>query len=68
MRSEKHIETPSDLAAALQGHPDARAIWDELSEAHRRGHVIAIERVADPDKRAEKVHHLIEHLVDDHGH
>jgi uncharacterized protein YdeI (YjbR/CyaY-like superfamily) len=65
---EVQVELPDDLVAALKAHPDAQAIWDGLSDAHRRGHVIAIERVADPDKRAEKVHHLIEHLVDDHGH
>jgi uncharacterized protein YdeI (YjbR/CyaY-like superfamily) len=68
MESEKHMEIPSDLASALQARPDAQAIWDKLSGAHRRGHVIAIERVGDPHKRAEKVQHLIDHLVDDHGH
>lgn len=65
---EVQVEMPDDLVAALKAHPDAEGIWDRLSEAHRRGHAIAIQRVVDPGKRAEKVHHTIKHLVEDHGH
>ena len=30
------VETPQDLAEALQGSPEAAAIWDQLPVAHRR--------------------------------
>ena len=65
---DQEVQTPSDLAEALEAHPEAQAIWNSLSEAHRRGHLIAIQRVTDPKKTADKVHDLIEHLVEGHGH
>jgi uncharacterized protein YdeI (YjbR/CyaY-like superfamily) len=70
MRSDDgpgEVELPDDLAAALQAQPDAAAIWHRLPEAHRRGHIIAIERISDPRVRAEKIQHTIEHLVEKHG-
>ena len=46
--SESHDEVhlPEDLTEALRDNPEAAAIWNNLSAAHRRGHVIAIERIA----------------------
>ena len=65
---DQEVQTPSGLAEALEAHPEAQAIWNRLSEAHRRGHLIAIQRVTDPKKKADKVRDLIEHLVEGHGH
>jgi uncharacterized protein YdeI (YjbR/CyaY-like superfamily) len=41
--SESHDEVhlPEDLTEALRDNPEAAAIWNNLSVAHRRGHVIA---------------------------
>jgi uncharacterized protein YdeI (YjbR/CyaY-like superfamily) len=66
-RPRDEVGTPDDLAKALQARPDAEAIWDRLPEAHRRGHVIAIQRIADPEARAQKIQHTVEHLVEKHG-
>lgn len=52
---DEEVAIPEDLARALHDHPEAEAIWDRLPAAHRRGHVIAIERLADADERAERV-------------
>jgi uncharacterized protein YdeI (YjbR/CyaY-like superfamily) len=63
-RDEEYDEAaiPEDLAEALRDDPEAAAIWERLPEAHRRGHVIAIRRIADADVRAERIQHTIEHL------
>lgn len=61
------VEIPEELAEALQGNPEATAIWNQLPAAHRRGHVIAIERIADGDARAERVEHTVEHLLERHA-
>jgi uncharacterized protein YdeI (YjbR/CyaY-like superfamily) len=61
------IEIPQDLEEALRLNPAAEAIWGGLPEAHRRGHVIAINRVEDARARAERVEETVEHLVDHHG-
>jgi uncharacterized protein YdeI (YjbR/CyaY-like superfamily) len=64
---DEEVAIPEDLARALRDRPEAEAIWDGLPAAHRRGHVIAIERVVDTDERAERVEHTIEHLLEKHG-
>lgn len=61
------VEVPEDLAEALRTSPEAAAIWDQLPGAHRRGHVIAIERIADAQARADRIEHTIEHLLDKHA-
>lgn len=61
------VAIPEDLAQALRENPEVGAIWDQLPEAHRRGHVIAIQRVEDDDARAERIKHTIEHLLEKHG-
>jgi hypothetical protein len=43
------------------------AIWDPLPEAHRRGHVIAIERFSDAEARAGQIAHTVEHLFEKHA-
>jgi uncharacterized protein YdeI (YjbR/CyaY-like superfamily) len=61
------LVVPEDLAAALRADPQAATIWDRLPEAHRRGHVIAIERSADADERSDRIAHIIEHLFEKHA-
>jgi uncharacterized protein YdeI (YjbR/CyaY-like superfamily) len=61
------VVVPQGLEAALRADPQAAAIWDALPEAHRRGHVIAIERITDPDARAEQIAHTVEHLFAKHA-
>ena len=61
------LETPEDLAEALRKDPQAQAIWNQLPEAHRRGHVIAIRRISDPDLRTQRIEHTVEHLLERHA-
>jgi uncharacterized protein YdeI (YjbR/CyaY-like superfamily) len=70
MAAEKRHEElviPEDLGAALRADPQATAIWDSLPEAHRRGHVIAIERFSDAEARAGQIAHTVEHLFEKHA-
>lgn len=63
---KEEVVIPEDLAEALASNPEAEAIWNRLSASHRRGHVIAIERVEDPEARAERVKHTVDHLFEKH--
>jgi uncharacterized protein YdeI (YjbR/CyaY-like superfamily) len=58
-----HVEIP-DLAEALRNNPEAASIWERLPAAHRRGHVIAIQRITGDDARAERIAHTLVHLVE----
>jgi uncharacterized protein YdeI (YjbR/CyaY-like superfamily) len=64
---DDEVGTPEDLAEALRANSEAEAIWGQLPEAHRRGHVIAIRRIEDADARAERIEHTIEHLLEKHA-
>lgn len=61
------VEIPEDLAEAIRANHEAAAIWDRLPAAHRRGHVIAIERIADGEARAVRVEHTVDHLLESHA-
>ena len=61
------VGIPEDLAEALRDNADTAAVWGQLPEAHRRGHVIAIRRAADAKARAERIEHTIEHLSEKHA-
>ena len=67
MHDERSRSTRIWPRAALHDHPEAEAVWDRLPTAHRRGHAIAIERLADADERAEQVDHTIDHLLVRHA-
>jgi uncharacterized protein YdeI (YjbR/CyaY-like superfamily) len=58
---------PQELADVLRRLPEAATVWEALPEAHRRGHVIAINRIADPEARAERVDETVLHLLEHHG-
>jgi uncharacterized protein YdeI (YjbR/CyaY-like superfamily) len=66
-KRDEELVVPEDLDAALGADPHAAAIWDGLPEAHRRGHVIAIERITDAEARAEQIRHTVEHLFEKHA-
>lgn len=68
-RNERNdeIEMPEDLAEVFRNNPEAAAIWDALPVAHRRGHVIAIERLTDAKARADQIEHTVEHLFEKHA-
>ena len=53
------VETTEDLAEALRSDPEAKAIWDRLPARHRRGRIIASQRVAEGEVRAQRIepHH-----------
>ncbi len=53
------IETPADLAAALQANAAAQAAWDRLSYTHRREHVQAIEEAKKPETRQRRIEKAI---------
>jgi uncharacterized protein YdeI (YjbR/CyaY-like superfamily) len=65
--AEAGIEVPTDLTDALGRDPEAARIWERLPEAHRRGHVIAIQRTHDAEVRAKQIAHTIEHLFEKHA-
>ena len=61
------MEIPEDLAEALRNDREAASIWERLSAAHRRGHVIAIQRIAEDDAGAGRIAHTLEHLLEKHA-
>jgi uncharacterized protein YdeI (YjbR/CyaY-like superfamily) len=63
----EELVVPQDLDAALRAHPQVAAIWDSLPEAHRRGYVVAIERITDAHERAEQIAHTVMHLFEQHA-
>jgi uncharacterized protein YdeI (YjbR/CyaY-like superfamily) len=70
MRSNEldaEVEIPEDLAEAIRANHEAAAIWDRLPAAHRHGHVIAIEGIADGEARTERVEHTVDHLLERHA-
>lgn len=53
---------PSDAAARLACHPEARAVWDRLAPSHRREHVEAILDAKRPETRVRRIDRMIEKL------
>jgi hypothetical protein len=49
------LVVPPDLAAALQGDPAARAVFDRLSYTHRREHIEALLEARKPETRARRL-------------
>ena len=49
------IDPPADLARALEGNREARAVWDKLSYTHRREHVEHVEDAKKPETRARRI-------------
>lgn len=51
----REVAVPSDLAAALDAEPEARAYFDGLSYSNKRWHVEAIEAAKRPETRQRRV-------------
>lgn len=56
------VTVPADLAAALDGDPDARRHFDGLAYSHQLRHVLAIEEAKTPETRARRVSKAVEML------
>ena len=61
--AERTVEPPSDLAAALDGDPAARAAWDALSFTTRKEHARAIADAKRPETRAKRLAATLEMLT-----
>lgn len=57
--AERTVETPSDLAAALEGS-NLEDAWNKLSYTHRKEHVRAIEEAKAADTRTRRINKAIE--------
>jgi hypothetical protein len=49
------VEVPTDLAAALDAEPAARATFDRLSYSNKSWHVLQVTGTKNPDTRARRV-------------
>lgn len=49
------VEVPTDLAAALDADPVARATYEKLSYSNQKRHVLAIEAAKAADTRARRI-------------
>lgn len=57
------IEAPSDLQAALDADPVAKAAWNRLAPSHKKAHVTTIEGAKAPETRLRRVQKTIEMLT-----
>ncbi|APR76574.1 Hypothetical protein A7982_01921 [Minicystis rosea] len=62
--SERTVEVPDDLAAALAKNAKARTAWEKLSFTHRREHVEAILSAKKPETRARRVANALAMLIE----
>lgn len=53
------VTVPSDLAKALRGAPDAKAIFDGLSYSRKSRQVLSVEGAKTPETRARRVDKVI---------
>jgi hypothetical protein len=51
----REVTVPSELAAALDAAPDARATFDRLSYSNKSWHVLQVEGTKNPDTRARRI-------------
>ncbi|HNS51177.1 MAG TPA: YdeI/OmpD-associated family protein [Anaerolineae bacterium] len=59
----RKVDTPSDLAAALDADPEARAFFEALSYTHRREYVEWIVEAKRPETRDRRVRQALEMLA-----
>ncbi len=53
------LEVPPELAAALDGDPQARAFFDGLSYSNKRVFTLSVEGTSNPDTKARRVEKAI---------
>ncbi|MFG2006324.1 YdeI/OmpD-associated family protein [Spirillospora sp. NPDC048911] len=57
------VVEPPDFAAALDGDPAARAVYDRLAYSHKRQHVRAIEDAKTPATRQRRIAKAIDTIL-----
>ena len=55
----RELEVPSELAAALEADPQAKAFFDGLSYSNRRVFTLSVEGTSNPETRARRVEKAI---------
>ncbi|OYO06753.1 2-isopropylmalate synthase [Enemella evansiae] len=60
--SERTVEVPDDLAAALAERPAARAAWDQLSFTRRKEAAASLTGAKKPETRSRRLTTLLESL------
>lgn len=60
----REVAVPDDLAAALEGAPEAKAFFERLSYTHRREYVSWIEKAKRPETRTRRIGQAVEKLKD----
>jgi uncharacterized protein YdeI (YjbR/CyaY-like superfamily) len=53
---------PSDLAAAFEAAPEARAVYDRLADSAKRQHLWSVYNAKRPETRARKIAEMIDTL------
>lgn len=51
----REVTVPEDLAAALEGAPEAKALWETLSYSQKSRHVLAIEGAKAAETRQRRI-------------
>jgi hypothetical protein len=51
----REVTLPADMAAALEGHPDARGFFDGLSYSHKSSYVLWIESAKKDETRQRRI-------------
>ncbi|QTE30802.1 YdeI/OmpD-associated family protein [Pengzhenrongella sicca] len=62
--SERTVEVPADLAAALDAEPAARRTFDGLSRSNRSWHVLQVEGAKTDETRRRRVAKSVEMLAE----
>ena len=57
------MDTPNDLAAALNVHPDAAAAYRKLPPSHRREYLEWINEAKHPDTRQRRIEKTVRMLI-----
>jgi hypothetical protein len=61
----REVSVPADLAAALDGHPDARRAFEALSYSNRRRYVMAVEDAKTAETRQRRIARTVDELRSD---
>jgi Domain of unknown function (DUF1905)/Bacteriocin-protection, YdeI or OmpD-Associated len=59
----REVAVPAALAEALDGHPDARRAFDQLSYSNQKRHVLAVEGAKTEETRQRRVDKVIAELL-----
>lgn len=57
------FELPDDLEEALKVHPEAAAVWEDLSTTHRRQYLDWLEEAPEREARKLRLDKIIERLT-----